>query len=311
MSLEASLKKFEKMNDKVATRTEFENVMRAIFDHIENGETFKRPRRIRKQLDLHRDPEWEREWLEAFTILNCYQRVAPARTHGALARLRKLRLERGEIDQFDAFMDKIDEVLSPDAVTPHGYNRTFSNMDSDAIFNSLGDVAAPLAELDCPLFLYAGALLGHQRSGALIGHDDDIDIGIFLGDCADSNVPQLWASYKRGLAKAGLLTDTEIQANRLSFKLKTDLPVDVDLFPAWTHQGKFSVYPYSFGELEAEAIFPLKSFGQDPLMLPSSPEALLSQSYGVNWRTPDPLFHLNWLRKKRIFHYLSDFDFTL
>ena len=185
-----SIFKFETMNGMAATRIGFENVRRTVFDHIENGKTFKRPRQIRVQLDLHRDPAWEREWLEAFTMLNCYQRVA-------LARLKNMQIECGKKSQFDAFMDKITEILSPDFITPHGYNRTFSNLNSEAIFNSIGVAAAPLAELGCPLFLYAGALLGLQRSCALIGHDDDIDIGIFLGDCAGSNVPQLWASYNR------------------------------------------------------------------------------------------------------------------
>lgn len=291
--------------------TEFDNIKRKILDHIENGTTATRPWKLRDQLALHRASASKKEWLEASILLNCYQRWHPARTHGALQRLRGLLTEEGQAKRFDLFMDKITELLKPDFITPHGYNRTFSQMKSQDIFNSMGAAAVPLVAFGCPLFLYAGALLGHRRNGALIGHDDDIDIGVFLGDCPASEVPKLWLSYKKKLADAGLLTDAEIHHHAISFKLKTDLPIDVDLFPAWTENGYFSVYPYALNDLKAEAIFPLETFGQDPIMLPSNPEALLEQSYGKDWRVPDPLFHLNWSQKKEIFHHLSNFDFRL
>ena len=266
---------------------------------------------MRVKLNSLHDSAWDQEWLETSILLNCNGRRRPARTHGALSRLRHMRIKCGEKSQFDAFFDIVTKILSPDFITPHGYSRTFSTMKSQEIFNSMGVAVAPLADLGCPIFLYAGALLGYQRSGELIGHDDDIDIGVFLGDCSDSEVPQLWLEYKQKLANAGLLKDDEIQANKTIFKLKTDFPVAVDLFPAWTQQGRFSVFPYSFGELDLQTLFPLKSFGQDPLMLPLSPEALLEQSYGDSWRVPDPLFHLNWPKKMKIFHKLVNFNYAL
>ncbi len=208
-------------------------------------------------------------------------------------------------------MQQVTDMLKPDFITPHGYNRTFSELDSEAILASMGAIVAPLSELGCPIFLYAGALLGHQREGALIGHDDDIDVGVYLGDLEDQEVPYRWFDYKRALANASLLTEGEKEASGISFKLKTSLPVEVDLFPAWTHQGKISVYPYSFHQLAESTILPLQAFGQDPLMLPAEPEALLAQSYGKNWRVPDPLFHLNWPKKKRLFNVLSQHDYSL
>jgi hypothetical protein len=292
-------------------RSDFNLVRDKINAHIVSGEPFAKPRRIAQALDAVRDNAWESDWLEVFILFNCYGRRIPARTHAALSKLRERLEATGEMVRFEKIVTQVKGLLHPEFITPHGYNVTFSEMDTSSVMSALGSAFEPLAALECPVFLYAGALLGYIRSGELIEHDDDIDIGVYLGDMSDEEVPEAWLTYKRKLADAGLLAQGEDEANKISYKITTTLPCDVDVFAAWTNNDGFSVYPYSLNELKRSSVFPLKSFGQDPLMLPADTEALLAQSYGETWRVPDPFFHLDWSKKKRMFRLLAAQDYTL
>ena len=175
----------------------------------------------------------------------------------------------------------------------------------------MGKTLAPLADVGMPFFLYAGALLGHVRSGKLIAHDDDIDVAVMLGECAPDEVGPMWREVKLELDKRNLLTEESRVTDRPVYKFKSDLGLDIDLFPAWTFEGKFSVYPYAAQDMEADDILPLTSFGQDPLMLPANSETFLAHCYGPNWRTPDPLFHLNWKKRKKLFRALMNTNYAL
>ena len=292
-------------------RAQFDMLRDEIKAQIASGKPFPKPRKTMQALDTVRDEAWESDWLEAFVLFNCYRRGLPARTHGALFTLRKRLFASGAAARFEGIVSHIKDILHPEFITPHGYNLTFSEMDTSGVMNALGAAFAPLMALECPIFLYAGALLGYVRSRELIGHDDDVDIGIYLGEMADENVPVAWHAYKRKLAAAGLLAENEAEMNNMSFKITTDLICDVDVFAAWTNGDHFSVYPYSLNELTRDKLLPLKSFGQDPLMLPADVEALLAQSYGEGWRLPDPFFHLDWKKKKKMFHLLAGQDYTI
>lgn len=307
----ACLKKLNQMQDINPLRAKFDVLSAEIHDHAKARTPFARPRRMRNILARLHDPAWDIEWQEALILLACLCRMQPARTHGKLMKLRDARVAQGEEREFDDYVQLIRDLLHPDFITSHGYTRTFSEMDAAQIFRSMGTALKPLEALGQPFFLYAGALLGHIRNGKLIGHDDDIDIAIMLGDCTDDEVPHRWLAYKKQLDEHGLIDEAERVNNRPVFKFSSNLGTDIDLFPAWTNKGKFSVYPYSLGEIDDEDVFPLGSFGQDPLMLPSNPEAMLAQSYGQDWRVPDPFFHIDWKRKKKQYGMLFLTDYNL
>lgn len=299
------------MAEQLPSRADFDALRRRILDSLNADIAIAKPYRTRRKLAQNYHPDWAVEWFEISILMNCSLEIKPAQTHNYLGKLRAHRSKRSEMSVFDEFMERIDAILHPKSVTPHGYTITFDQQDSEEIFRSMARAAAPLSQLEKPIFLYAGALLGYIRSGGLIGHDDDLDFGVFLGECSAAEAGNRWLSYKRDLADLGLIVEQECARNSLSFKLNSDLPVDVDLFPAWSRDGKFSVYPYSLDALNAASVFPLKSFGQDPLMLPADPEAFLIQSYGEDWRVPDPLFHLNWPRKKREFEAIAQINYSL
>ncbi|WP_324751812.1 hypothetical protein [Roseovarius sp. Pro17] len=299
------------MNASSALRTSFDALDTVIRDHAMRKIPVARPRRMRNQLAALHDPAWDIEWQEALILLACHCRMQPARTHGKLMMLRDTRIERGEEAAFNEYMQLIRDTLHPEFITSHGYTITFSEMDAAQIFKSMGAALKPLEQLGKPFFLYAGALLGHVRNGKLIEHDDDIDIAIMLGECSEDEVAHRWLDYKNDLNKHGLIDEAEQANNRPVFKFCSDLGTEIDLFPAWTDNGKFSVYPYSLGQIDAADVFPLGTFGQDPLMLPAKPEVMLVQSYGKDWRIPDPLFHIDWKRKKNQFRKLFVADYNL
>lgn len=292
-------------------RADFDTMNAKIRDHAANGIPVARPRKMRNQLAALHDPAWAIEWQEALILLACHCRMEPARTHGKLMKLRDTRSERGEQVQFDEYMQLVHSTLHPEFVTPHGYRKTFSQMDAAQIFESMGSALKPLEELGHPFFLYAGALLGHIRNGKLIEHDDDIDIGIFLGEFSENEVANRWLDYKKELGKRGLIDERERVNNRPVFKFRSNLGTDIDLFPAWVENGRFNVFPYSLGDLDSEDVFPLCSFGQEALMLPARPEAVLAQCYGEDWRIPDPFFHVDWKRKIKQFKKLFVVNYDL
>lgn len=299
------------MADAPPSHDDFKALQKRILDAVSAGEPVPRPRRTRQGLERTYSPDWDLDWFETIILLNCSHQVRPARTHGLLGKLRRLRQKRGEASVFDAFMESVNAILHPKTVTPHGYSVTFGQQDATKVFDAMARIAKPLTQLEKPVFLYAGALLGYIRNGRLIDHDDDLDFGVYLGECSTAEAAKRWLAYKHQLACLGLLSEEAQGSGSVNFKLMSDLPVDVDLFPAWTRDGKFSVYPYSLDALDESSVLPLKSFGQDPLMLPADPGALLAQSYGKDWRIPDPLFHLNWPAKKREFSELTQLSYSL
>lgn len=299
------------MFDLAERRKLFERLRQDIESKVARREIIARPRQVRIQLESMHYPDWDQEWQRTHILLACYCRMKPARTHGKLMVLRDEMRAQGESEEFDKFMALLTDVLQPQFITPHGYTTTFSQIDSDEIYRSLGTTLKPLEALGRPFFLYAGALLGHIRDGRLIDHDDDVDIAIYLGECTKDSIATEWLKYKQALCGAQLLDRTTVDEDRPVFKFHSTLDTDIDLFPAWTEAGKFSVYPYSLDEMDAADVFPVSSFGQDPVGLPARPEVMLAQSYGDNWRMPDPLFHLDWKRKKAQFKVLFSANYAL
>lgn len=285
--------------------------LREIINAGEAVGAIARPNQTRRALKMVWSKDWEIDWCESFILLNCITRKVPARTHGALEKLRKLYATQpdGRV-QFDIFFERIKIILAPDFITPHGYTRTFNSRDAGPIMSAAQSIVSALEEFEFPVMLYAGTLLGLVRDGALIGHDDDMDFAVYLGEIRAGDVPEKWLRFKQALCDKGILTDAYVTSSSASFKIVTD-EVEIDLFPCWTENSRFSVYPYSLNDVAQNDIFPLKIFGDTLFLAPKKPEALLAQSYGENWRIPDPLFHFNWKRAKKRFSHLCSTDFSL
>ncbi len=288
-----------------------------VFTHAAAQTALPRPRKTRLAVEALKDPIMRLEnqaiyddWEETFILLYCHRRLKPARTHGRLSRMETRYAKQGNEARFASFFDRVKQTLYPDFITSAGYNRTFGEKAGDDIFAKLDAELEPVVRLGKPIILYAGTLLGHVREGGLIDHDDDVDFAVYLGESTLEGVAEKWIEYQRELLANDCLDTKLLKRNIPVFKVKNNLGIAIDLFPAWTENGRFSVYPYSMNALPESAIFPLKSLDGGEIMLPKDAPALLAQSYGDNWRIPDPLFHFNWGAARRKFAPMLQHDFT-
>lgn len=298
-------------------RAAFEAYRDELMGIIRSGGRLRRPHVVYPRLDAVFSPEWEEEWLKLFVYYNCAGRTRPSRTYTQLIRLRDVCAQTGRGVQFEEFFSEINQLMHPESLTFHGYCNTFAVRDTDSIARGFGEILKPLEDKGYSFFLYAGALLGLVRDGRYIAHDDDIDLAVFLGECTDAEAAEKWRQYKEVLCASGQVAYGQISNNPPVFQVINDKGLGVDLFPAWTTKGKFSVYPYSYHAMDADDVLPLKTdrertqdmFGDYEIKLPADPESLLSSSYGPNWRVPDPLFRFNWRRAQKKFNILFNQDY--
>ncbi len=291
-------------------RAAFEGFRDELMGIIRSGGRLRRPFAIQPRLDAVFSPDWEEDWLKLFVYYHCAGRFRPTRTYGKLIRLRELCRQHGRSAQFEEFLAEINQLMYPESLTFHGYRSTFAAQDTDSMARSFRGILTPLEGHGYPFFLYAGALLGLVRDGTFIAHDDDIDLAVYLGECTDAEAAEKWRLYKETLCAAGSVAYGQVSNNPPVFQIINDKELSVDLFPAWTTNGKFSVYPYSYHAMDAQDILPLKTdpygtqdmFVDYEIMLPANPEALLVSSYGPNWRVPDPLFRFNWRKAQKKFN---------
>lgn len=299
------------MSSENADHAAFDALRDDLLAAIRSGKRL-RPRVVLPKLEAVFSSEWEDDWLRLSIYFNCAGRSRPAKTYAQLIRLREMSQEQGRDEQFETFFAELNELMFPESLTFHGYCSTFAVQDTDQMSRTVGTVLKPLEAFDYPFFLYAGALLGLVRDGQYIAHDDDIDLAVYLGECTDEEAAGKWQRYKEDLCAAGLVAYGPTSNNPPVFKVQNDQNVTVDLFPSWTTETRFSVYPYSYHAMDSADILPLKSdlqrtqnmFGDYEILLPSKPEKLLISSYGANWPVPDPLFRFNWRRAQRQFNIL-------
>ena len=180
------------------------------------------------------------------------------------------------------------------------YVRSFASLSDDEINNFVGycSETAKIAEDICgkQCFLAYGALLGLERSGKLIPHDFDIDIAINCGVSSKDEVAEICRKLIVGFIEAGfevkgksfgqffVLPSTEIKPR-----------YKVEFFASWVEDDKFYLYFALPGINIVESLFPLKNIVLEGhgFYAPKEPSALLTATYGSNWRVPDPNFKYN------------------
>jgi hypothetical protein len=146
---------------------------------------------------------------------------------------------------------------------------------------ALVDMQIDLRALGLEFFLVSGTLLGCVRDRDIIGHDKDVDVGVFT-DLSPEAV-------RRHLSRTGrfkirpLTTDRLVQARHLN-------GVMIDVFFHWRddgrvyHEGQKAQWWNSDFALQ-EAAFLDRTF-----LIPTDPERYLVENYGRGWRVPEPEF---------------------
>ncbi len=232
-------------------------------------------------------------WLEATIATLALGRVRPTRAFNLLRRLRDLRLEAGEEAAFERFEALVQTSLAPLRLTQHGYDaHVFGTLDHATVWEQVSHHLAALSGEGYRVFLNSGTLLGVIRDGALIDHDDDIDLALVLRARSASGAAREWRALEDTLRAINLLEDTQ-DAPEI-YRLKPAGKTRIDLFPAWSEHGSFYVYPHTHGTLATADVLPLRICERTGHPLPAKPEAMLAVNFGPGWSVPDPLFKFPW-----------------
>lgn len=231
-----------------------------------------------------------KEWLEAATLVSIFRLARPRNTVGFLNQLRSMAGTPGEIKQFDAFHNDVDEYLKPLIVTNHGYiEEPFGKVTHEEIWKDVAERMNQLKDAGHKVFLNPGALLGLVREGTLIEHDNDIDLGIILDADSEVSAVKAWKALPQQMRDLGIFVEGSDQYNGF-IRIKPAAGYDVEIFPGWVENGKVYIYPHTNGELTKEDVLPFSMCPVSGLDRPAEPEKMLAINYGEDWRTPDPLF---------------------
>lgn len=132
-------------------------------------------------------------------------------------------------------------------------------------------------------FLVDGTLLGAIREGDFIGHDTDVDLGVWRRDWSPKIIPAMLAAGFRHHRTFGT-PDRGLEYSLKRGNVKLDLffyyeDGDVVYHAAWK-DGHPIRYPYPRFTLK-RLVFKGRKF-----WAPSDPVAFLETKYGPAWRTP-------------------------
>jgi hypothetical protein len=230
-------------------------------------------------------------------------RQRPVRTYKQLHQIRERRLAQGAGADFDRFWQECRRALAPYALTPHGYSLALDSRDPGDLWRAVADLTVRIGELGHEVLVVSGTLLGLVREGAVLAHDDDVDLAVVLGrdDSPDAaGAAREWRDLRARAAEAGLL-DPEFERRRPSHcRVVTADGLKIDLFPAWQGGERMYVWPHTYGDVAATDVLPPvpRRIGEaGPLvLLPRRPELLLEANYGPDWHDPDPTFRFDWDR---------------
>ena len=183
-----------------------------------------------------------------------------------------------------------------------------NNWTQDAA-KALLDLRRDLDGLGLEFFLVSGTLLGCVREGGIIGHDKDLDVGVFT-EIAPAELRVRLSRTGRFKVRP-LLTDKLVQVQHANGVL-------LDVFIHWRegdliwHEGQKARWWNSPFDLEET------SFLGGVFKVPASADRYLTENYGQGWRTPEPNFetfvdtpnmivadteHMEWYFYAKLFDY--------
>jgi SAM-dependent methyltransferase len=147
-------------------------------------------------------------------------------------------------------------------------------------------------ELGITCFISYGALLGAVRSGALIGHDFDLDAVFMPASGRKEDVAAAVEQLVVFLQKDGFTVSSESNGQFKADRREDGRRFRVEFFAGWTEGDQFFMYFAIRGAPIADSVLPLGSVAIEDVMFraPHVPETVVASIYGPNWRIPDPGF---------------------
>ncbi|SDO04452.1 LicD family protein [Lutimaribacter pacificus] len=262
---------------------------------------YKRVRTI-----LNRVPRAERgvDWTERVVLLYGVHRMKASRCASLKKKIAAYHKSHGDHDKRKAFEAALKRVLDDKVLNGHGYSTSFKSMDRRKLALDLQKIFEALNAEGYTAVLNSGTLLGAVRDGDFIGHDDDVDLAVFVeGSSPKERIAAFSRLHDVVADTMPFATDLRFMKNSPSLQFHTESGLQVDLFAAWEKGGKVYVWPHTYGDLSRADVFPLgtQPIQGIPLPAPRNAEAMLAVNYGENWRVPDPDFSFSWSRARRRF----------
>jgi hypothetical protein len=137
------------------------------------------------------------------------------------------------------------------------------------------------------LFLCYGTLLGCHREGRFIPGDDDFDVSYVSHAANPEKFRRECQQVALELLRHGL--DVNLSINGRLFKVGLD-GVWIDVTPLWFYRDR--AWAFDGHDLTVEQVDPVRTteFLGRQVYVPRDPEAFLADTYGPDWRTPQPEF---------------------
>lgn len=165
-------------------------------------------------------------------------------------------------------------------------------MNLNIAYTNLLEITSKLKENGFRHFVMAGTLLGLIRNGALIPHDEDLDIGILSEDYNEKIIPTLSSIGFSLLRVLGTLE----HGLELTFR-KNNINIDIFVFYKennYRWHGAYWKYNTPQYMIKVKYIFNdiiERKIGGDYFFVPENPENYLEQCYGADWRIPNSNWH--------------------
>lgn len=183
--------------------------------------------------------------------------------------------------------------------TSHGVRRSFrfwSEAERRRYTKFTVDTVRDLESLNPNVCFGFGSVLAVVREGALIKHDDDLDLIIGFEPHQATTLAEARELVTEHLTQLGYQVGGDHLAH--VFVTKGD-EVKIDVFVGLFEGDTIAWYPGARGSLQRDDMFPTS---EGTLLghrcpLPRNPTIYLEQVYGPSWRVPDPGFIHKWRRK--------------
>jgi SAM-dependent methyltransferase len=244
---------------------------------------------------LPRDGAYRVPWPRA--LLNNLDGIAAmsVHEHGSDTRLAHAELTFGTSQQRVSLVDEHGRDL---VVHKWGkLNQSFDAVATDvkeAYLDQVQEILDILThDCDVPAFLSFGTLLGAVRSGQLIGHDVDVDLGYFTNSHTPADAMRESFAIERRLRGRGWRV---VRANggflQLFLPQRDGSNRNIDVFTAMTIGGRLYQVNDVATDATADSVLPLGTIELEgrTFPAPADPEVFLRAAYGEGWRVPDPSF---------------------
>lgn len=169
-------------------------------------------------------------------------------------------------------------------------------MNNQHALENLIDTRDCLNELKLRYFLIDGTLLGLVRENDFIGHDLDVDMGVYMEDWSITDYTKLEELMNEKGLELHHAFGIFGKHFELSFK-RNNIKIDLFFYNKKGNKRRFNAFlnggrtlpdDILTYEYEADLIENLKEteFKGEKFMIPAEPEKVLVAKYGKDWKTP-------------------------